>query len=99
MAQLYASGLNLDEVAEKMGVAKGSTIAKRLKSAGIPRRQPGTRPSTVELDVLLSLRSAGMSVPQIAAAVGTNKNTIYSRLRDHQLRQVRSRPEPGDSAP
>jgi len=84
-AELYASGLSLNQVAKILGVSKGG-LHLRLRADGVPMHPTGAGATKIPVDdeLLVQLRKQGMTGAAIAERLGMNVHT-YSRLRKRRL--------------
>jgi len=81
-AELYASGLSLNQVAKILGVSKGG-LHLRLRADGVLMHPTGAGATKIPVDdeLLVQLRKQGMTGAAIAERLGMNVHPLYSRLR------------------
>lgn len=84
-AALYESGLNLREVAERLGVTR-TTVGRRLHEAGVEMRIKRLTLDRSRTDVtaerILELRAQGLSLVKIAEALQCSRALVSSRLQE-----------------
>jgi transposase len=115
LAALVAEGLTTDQIAERLGVTRG-TVYRQLKAHGLtarpaPRGNSGTAAAQLRADFAAAV-AEGLTVPQLRERFGLSDNAVRSRLRHHGLkaapvprppRRVREkappRPHPRDTRP
>ncbi|GMG82603.1 hypothetical protein LNKW23_18160 [Paralimibaculum aggregatum] len=115
LAALVAEGLTTDQIAERLGVTRG-TVYRQLKAHGLtarpaPRGNSGTAAAQLRADFAAAV-AEGLTVPQIRERFGLSDHAVRSRLRHHGLkaapvprppRRVREkappRPHPRDTRP
>ena len=88
---LYEAGHTIAEVAARLHVAP-RTVVRNFDKAGIPRRGPGPPPRDVPVAEIQRLRDEGLTMPEVAAAVGTTVNIARKRYRRTQLTGRSMRP-------
>jgi len=101
LRQLYVvEGLSVAEVALRLGLSRGRVTAA-LDAAGIVRQRPGwidsAPPDPISRGSLIRLYvEDGMTVRQVAAALGTTTTRVNAALRRHGIPR---RPEPQSPPP
>jgi hypothetical protein len=75
----YQAGESARAVARRHGTSE-QTLARRLRSAGIPVRREETAVSRMPLEEMRRLYEAGMSAKELGALSGTSLQTVQRRL-------------------
>jgi transposase-like protein len=91
---LLEQGVSIERIAKRFG-KDPSTISYWVKKYGLvsPYREKHAAKGGVEREVLEALVEAGMTIAQIAEAVGRSKGTVRHWMRVASLRTARARGE------
>lgn len=82
MAARYQEGATVYDLAAEFGCNR-TTVASRLKKAGIAMR--GQPPTPEAIDSMVRLYTGGLSFQEVGEQLGFCSNTIRTRLRERQL--------------
>jgi predicted DNA-binding transcriptional regulator AlpA len=82
-ASLYESGHTIAEVAAILHVTP-RTVVRNFEKAGIARRRRGTLPRVVPVSEIQRLRDKGLTMPQVAEALGITTSLAWRRYRRRQ---------------
>ena len=80
---LYEAGHTIAEVAAILHVTP-RTVTRNFGKAGIPRRPRGTLPRQVPVSEIQRLRDKGLTMPQVAEALGITTSLAWRRYRRRQ---------------
>jgi hypothetical protein len=82
-ARLYEAGHTIAEVATILHVTP-RTVVRNFEKAGISRRPRGTLPRQVPVSEIRRLRDKGLTMPQVADALGITTSLAWRRYRRGQ---------------
>jgi transposase-like protein len=82
MAAKYEAGATVYELAAEFGCHR-TTIAKRLKKAGIVMR--GQSPAPEDIDSMVRLYTTGLSFQEVGKQLGFCANTVSNWLREQGI--------------
>jgi len=88
----YEAGMSIGEIAERYSVGK-TTVAKRLREAGVEIRPSGTRyaRALTERRLRTLYVEKGWTAQRIAQEFGCATGTVYNWLRAHRIPPKRPR--------
>ena len=95
IASLYAAGLTTTEIAREVGFTVGG-VSRALRRLGVPLRpviNTGRKP--IHDDAIRTLREAGKTQREIAAAVGRHPTSVHARLKAMGLTRHHLPPDDG----
>ncbi len=82
VAQLYANGRTIAQIAEILG-RRTSSVYVVLVRSGIPRRHHWSKLPKTETTKILELRRQGLSQSQVARVLGVSKGRISGVCHRH----------------
>ena len=85
MATKYEAGATVYELAAEFGCHR-TTVAERLKKAGIVMRHQS--PTSEAIDLMVNLSAFGLSLQEVGEHLGFCANTVRNGL---QVRQIKAR--------
>jgi DNA-binding Lrp family transcriptional regulator len=83
MAARYEAGATVYELATEFGCHR-TTVAERLKKAGIVMR--GQSPTPDVIDSMVCLYESGLSFREVGKQLGLSTSTVRNCLRERQIR-------------
>lgn len=83
MAARYQEGATVYELAAEFGCHR-TTVAERVKRAGIVMR--GQSPTPDVIDSMVCLYESGLSFQEVGKQLGLSANTVRNCLRERQIR-------------
>ena len=83
MSTKYEAGATVYELAAEFSCHR-TTVAERLKNAGMVMR--GQSPTPEEVDSIACLYNNGLSLQEIGEQLGFCANTVRNCLRERQIR-------------
>lgn len=81
LAQDYASGMTVYELATKYGISR-DTVSKHLHRMGVEMRRTGLSDEQIEEAVRLYVEQR-WSLVRIAGELGVDHGTVWTRLKQH----------------